>query len=230
MLTQRFPGVRGIVADANSIPLNSFACDVVTSQFGLEYAGINAIDELIRVVSPGGHIGLLLHHGSGGIYRQCASSLDAVVRMRKAKFLPLAASMLEEGFAAGRGENRANYSAASSAFIPALREMELIMKVHGQGVADGTIIGLYRDIRTIHGSLPNYDPDEISGWLRDIQREMKAYERRMASMCDAAIDASTFARLCNDVRSKNFELVRANALINPERNLPLAWVLVARKT
>ena len=44
-IRQRFPQVSGVVADARSIPLDSGSFDVATSQFGVEYAGLDAIDE-----------------------------------------------------------------------------------------------------------------------------------------------------------------------------------------
>ncbi|MDZ7770534.1 MAG: class I SAM-dependent methyltransferase [Woeseiaceae bacterium] len=49
LLEQRFPGVHAVVADARDTGLESGRYDVVTSQFGMEYAGLDSIDEMMRL-------------------------------------------------------------------------------------------------------------------------------------------------------------------------------------
>ena len=66
-VTKRWAGVRGIVADARAIPLASGSIDVAASQFGVEYAWLEAIREILRLVARGGRIALLIHHRAGGI-------------------------------------------------------------------------------------------------------------------------------------------------------------------
>ena len=52
-LRRRHPGIRCVVADAVRAPFPDGAFDVVTSQFGLEYAGQAALPEAARLVAPG---------------------------------------------------------------------------------------------------------------------------------------------------------------------------------
>ncbi len=103
------------------------------------------------------------------------------------------------------------------------------MMKHGRDVADGTIVRLYKDVATIHGRLPNYDPAEVLGWLRGMQKELEAYAERMASMCHAAIDADSFAGLRNDVESEGYKIKRADALQNTATGVPLGWILIAKR-
>lgn len=229
-LQQRYPEIKGIVADARSVPLESGEFDVATSQFGIEYAGLDAIDEMVRLVAPGGRLALLLHHKTGGIYRQCEASLEAVRTMQEARFIPLAMTMFGAGFAALRGGDRAAYDAATKEFIPALRRMETIMGQHGQHVADGTIVKLYRDVRDIHGRMTHYEPTDVLGWLGNLQAEVEAYAGRMESMCRAAIESTEFDSLCERVRGRGFELSQTGPLTLPDRDIPLAWKLVARRS
>lgn len=228
-LEQRFAGLTGVVADARSIPLESGAYDVATSQFGVEYAGPDALDEMIRLVAPGGRLALLVHHADGGIYRQCAASREALARLREARFLPLAAKMLETGFAAVRGGDRAAHESATRAYVPALRAAEAILRQYGQHVADGTIVRLYRDIRDIHGRMARYEGAEVLGWLGRLEREIEAYEGRMDSMCRAAVDAAGFDAMVERIRRAGLEIRRAGPLANPATELPLAWELIAAR-
>lgn len=228
-LTDRFPGVQGLVADARSIPLNTGAFDIATSQFGIEYAGIDAIDEVVRLIAHRGQLALLLHHRGGGIFRQCSASLDAIEKMEAARFMPLSIEMFHAGFAAHRGGDKKKYEDASKRFVPAIQSMESIMKQYGTHVADGTIVQLYKDVRTMHGRMANYDPAEVIGWLEKMHSEVIAFRGRMASMCGSAIDASTFEQLRDKLREQGFQISLAEALELPDREVPLAWSLVAVK-
>lgn len=229
MLENRFPGVRGVVADAAAIPLNSASYDIATSQFGIEYAGLEAIDEVTRLIAPGGELALLLHHRGGIIYRQCDASLDAVSKMQDAKFISNCIAVFEAGFAALKGGDRARYSAAGRQFGPAIRTMEAILMRHGRQVADGTILKLYRDVRIIHARIRRYEPSEVLGWLKKMQKEIEAYAGRMASMRDVAIDAARFEQMRAALAENGFEILRAEPLVHRDQDLPMAWALIAKK-
>ena len=229
-IRERYPAITGITADARDIPLPSAEFTIATSQFGLEYAGLDAIDEALRLIATPGSLALLIHHQQGGIYRQCNASLAAVRQMIAAKFIPLTIATFEEAFEVCRGADPAKYEAAAKQLMPAIRAMEEIMRQHGQHVADGTILRLYQDVRNIHGRIQNYDPGEVLGWLRGMQGEVEAYAGRMQSMCDAAVDAAAFDTLCDTVASEGFVIERRDPLIVPGRDEPLAWALVAQRS
>lgn len=229
-LNQRFPGVHGVVADARTIPLGSGGYDIATSQFGIEYAGMGAMEELMRLVAPGGQLAVLLHHREGGIFRQCSASLDAVQQMTEAKFIPYAITMLKEGFEVCSGADRTKFDAAAKQFMPTIRAMESIMRQHGRHVADGTILRLYQDVRNMHDRMQHYEPSEVLNWLDGMQGEIEAFAGRMASMRDAAIDADTFAELCEKLENHGFRILRSDPLVVPDRNVPLAWALIAMRS
>ena len=229
-LAKRFAGVHGIVADIRKIPLVSDSCDMVVSQFGIEYAGLGAVGEAARLVVPGGEIVLLLHYRDGGIHRRCAVALEALRAIDDARFIPRSIEAFESGFSALHGGDRARYEAAASALVPAVRTVESVIRQHGRQVADGTILRLYQDVKTMHERMQHYEPAEVLGWLRGMQDEIKAYAGRMASMCDAAIDGAQFRGLCDDLVGRGFELQRYEALVDPVRDTPLAWTLVAQRS
>ena len=104
------------------------------------------------------------------------------------------------------------------------------MVKHGRDVADGTVVRLYRDVAAIHKRLANYEPADVLGWLRGMHKELEAYAERMASMCEAAIDEATFARLRDGLQVKGYSIDRAEALENAATGVPLAWALIAAKT
>lgn len=227
ILEQRFPAVHTVVADARQIPLDSAGYDIATSQFGLEYAGLEAMDEVARLIAPGGQLALLLHNRAGGIYRECAGSLGAIERMQEAKFIPYSIAMFEKGFAACRGADRAEYEAAAKQLAPAIQSLESIMTQYGKHVAGDTVMRLYEDVGRIHERIQHYEPSDVLNWLSRMDDELQAFAGRMASMCGAAIDSKTFDRLCEGLRRRDYTVLRAEALTASDQQLPLAWVLVA---
>lgn len=227
LLQQRFPEVRAVVADARDTGLESGCYDIVTSQFGMEYAGPGSIEEMMRLAADGGLLAMLVHHRGGGIYRQCRASYAALREFEASNFVESAISAFEAGFAASRGGERHAYETAAKRHVPAIRAAEAILRKYGQEVADGTIVRLYKDVAAVHRRLARYDPDEVLGWMRQMQSEIDAYAGRMASMCEAAIDESGFGELCRHIESGGFRLLRKDALIVPERNTALAWAIVA---
>lgn len=226
---QRYPDVTAVVADARSVPLPDANYDLVVSQFGVEYAGPEALDEAARLLAAGGSLALLMHSRPGIIYNECRASLDAVRRTRQAKFVPLAEAYFEAGFAAVRGAEREPYEQAGVALNPALRKIDRILADHGEDVAGGTIAKLYGDVERIHTRIQHYDPDEVLEWLRSMNEELDAYESRMASMCEAASDKKAFRGLGQRLENQGLSINRAKPLKPARSSLPVAWILEARR-
>jgi ubiquinone/menaquinone biosynthesis C-methylase UbiE len=228
-IRSRFPRVNGIVTDARTIPLDSGSFDIATSQFGVEYAGLEAINEVTRLLVTGGRLALLLHSQGGSIHRECVESLDAIVRLQESRFIPYAIAMFSAGFKAVRGADRAPYEAAAKKLAPAIGALEAIMKQYGQHVASDTIARLYNDVDQIHQGIQHYEPTEVLDWLGRMDGELDAYAGRMSSMGDSAIDNDVFEKICDELRSRDYTIERAEPLVAPDHDLPLAWVLIATK-
>ncbi len=224
---ERFPGVRGLVCDAVSIPLESATFDLVTSQFGIEYAAPGAIGEAARLLAPGGSLALMLHHRDGSIQRECAANLDAVTRVRDSAFVSLAREMFSAGFAAVRGADRRPYDDAAAKLAPAVKALEEILGEHGVGVAGDTVARLYEDVARIHGRMPHYETDEVLQWLERMDGELEAYAGRMSSMLGAALDADGFERVRAALNGDTRSIERAGPLTVQGEELPLAWVVEA---
>lgn len=226
---KRFPEVTGVVADANEIPLDPGSFDLVTSQFGIEYAGLGAFDEATRLLDDGGTLVLLIHTRPGSIYEECAAARTAVARTRRCDFVPLAIQFFEAGFAAVRGGDRAPYDRAGTELNPAIQEVGAILAEYGEHVAGDTIIRLYSDVQRIHTRIQHYDPNEVLTWLRSMQTELAQYEERMASMCEAAFDEKHLDEVRQRLRERGLDVDRAEALRPSDLALPLAWILQATR-
>jgi ubiquinone/menaquinone biosynthesis C-methylase UbiE len=228
-IRDRFPQVRGVVTDALNIPLDSGSFDIATSQFGVEYAGLDAINEVARLLKENGQLAFLMHNQASSIHKECVESLDAIGQLMESGFVPHAIEMFKAGFEAVRGVDRTPYEVAAKKLAPAIGSLERIMRQYGQHVAGDTIARLYNDVDQIHQRIQHYDPEEVLAWLNSINGELDAYSGRMASMSNAAIDSETFDQIVENLRGQGFEIEGAEPLVIPGHETPLAWILIAKK-
>jgi ubiquinone/menaquinone biosynthesis C-methylase UbiE len=227
IVEDRFPGVEGVVADAKTIPLESGQYDLVTSQFGVEYAGTEALNEAARLLAPEGSILFLMHIRSGELYRECSAAVDALRRVAQSNLIPLAKAFFSAGFAAVRGGDRTAYESAARELNPAIRELEAIMTEHGEHVAGDMLIYLHTTVQNMHSRIQHYDPNEVLGWLETMDKELGKHEERMLSMRDAALDEEAFKKVSSNLESKGLEIQKAVPLQLRGEQLPVAWILQA---
>ena len=222
-----YPAVIGIVADAVSVPLESSRYDLVTSQFGIEYAGLDAVDEAARLVAPGGALAVLMHIRPGLIFDECHAALDAVRRLQKSEFIERSLQFFEAGFAAVQGADRAPYEQAGLHLNPAIEEVQSILSEAGDEVAGGKIARLFSDVERFHKRIQFFEPKEVMEWLRTMHREFTEYEARMASMCNAAIDRETFGDIERRLQKHGLTIGQGEPLLPANGSLPVAWALRA---
>lgn len=228
-IRERFSQVDGMVADVSEVPRESESFDIVTSQFGVEYAGPAAIGEAARLLAPGGFMGLLMHHEGGNIQRQCQENLVAVKRVQNSQFLDRAEAMFTAGFAAIGGADRRPYDQAASELAPAVQELESIMKQYGEGIAGGTVATVYQAVGRIHSRIQHYDPQEVTAWLARMRDELTAYAGRMASMVACALDESAFNQIRDDLAENGHEILESGAMFLAEGEPPMAWALLTTR-
>lgn len=226
-LARRYQNARVIVADARALPFRSNQFSLVTSQFGVEYAGPDALPEIARLPTAGGRVALLLHNREGSIYRNCASSLQAIEALRNSGFIPVALAACERGFAALRSRHQ-DTATTPPELLRAFQAVEAIMMQHGQHVASNLVLRLYNDVARIQRDLRNYEPDEVLSWLRRMDAELPAYAGRMASMCAVSLDRDNFGHLCGELERRGYRMVLTDTWAVPGAQ-PLAWALIAER-
>jgi SAM-dependent methyltransferase len=230
-LVERFPFVEGVIGSASDMLFPDDSFDLATSQFGVEYAGLDAVNEMARVLAPGGTLVLLMHLKGGLIDAECAGNINAINDLQALGFIDTARNLFSEGGRAVRGEtngSRTDYDAAVQAMIPVSRQCEELLQKHGEDAAGGTLATLYRETDRIYGRIMHHDLDEVLRWLDRMSDELIAYKGRMQSMCDAANAEPKFAELAENLASQGFDVSTSEAL-RDEGGQAVAWRLVARR-
>lgn len=230
-IKDRFGAVTGHVADARKTGLASGAYDIVTSQFGIEYAGPKAFPEAMRLVKPGGHLGLVIHCKDGQIDQSCRQSLDAVRSVLNAKFMETATKAFTLGFSYfARGQNLAGYQKALGELQRSVAMLDKVLATYGSGIANHSLARLREDIVSMAGELQTYEREETLRWLARMQDELRSYVGRMHSMCQAAVGKDLTDYIRTHLREQHFDVIRFDLIDTPDAALPVAWCLQARKT
>ena len=227
---KRFTGLNYIVSSAASLPFSDMAFDLVTSQFGVEYAGQDALQEAVRIIKPGGWLAFVMHKRDGGIYRECADNLEALDAVRQSNILHCFTEIFRTAQAVQQGRaDKASFRQADAKFSGSVAATEDVFRRFGKGVADGMVFRLYNDIAHMYRRFNVYDPDEVFNWIAVMVDELDTFAGRMESMLNAALDERELQQLAADFTESGFE-IRMNDILNMgKESIPSAWVLVAEK-
>ena len=217
-VTRRFPAVAGVVANADALPHDDQSFDLVTTQFGVEYAGAAAFGEALRVVAPGGSLLALIHHQLGSIREQSETNLLAITQLLERRILQRFAERLR---AASTGD--------TTGIGDLIADLERLLARHGQEVCDGTLARLRNDFERVYDDRHQLALDASVGWAETLAGELAAYRERMQSMVAAALSPRDFDRLCELVLESGFEISEARPMMVAGQRTPLCWQLVARR-
>lgn len=229
-LQKRYPQSTCTAADALRTPFIPGSFHYVCSQFGIEYAGWEAVGEALRLLAPQGTLALVLHMRSGAIYKECDQSVRAIDAIKETSVLPLASAAFSAGFALNAGTGSvADFKAAEKNFTPAVRGLEAVMREMGPNVATGLPQQLYRDISKMYRNMSAYDAKEVENWVEGMSKELDAFRGRMSSMLDAALDSSTFCKVIDLASAQGVSIMRQDTLTLGSNQEAFAWALICKR-
>ena len=230
-MRKRHPVLCGIAANAALLPFQDGAFDLVTSQFGMEYAGPDVFAEAARVVGRGGLIAAVLHLRGGGIYRECASNLEAIDGFRNCDLLHCFEGLFKAAVAVQQRRNgKELFRRADEKFARSVAAAEEVLQRWGKGVADATLYRLYTDIAHMYRRLATYEPSEVFTWTDLMGKELDTYSGRMATMLQAALDVAELDRVIAQMMARDFAIRVRDILNFGQHSVPSAWVIVAQRS
>lgn len=226
-LRRRVPSIKGVVADAGRAPFPDGAFDLVASQFGLEYAGFEALGEAARLVAPDGVLATILHLKSGAIYRECAINLEVVQGLRDSALLPHSRRVFEAGIGVNAPRrNGAAFRRADEEFAPAFAAVQSILNRHGPDVAGGVVQQLCADIEHMYRHMGAFALRDVLDWIDQMAAELDTYSLRMSAMLDAAINEDELDQMLQLLTSAGLVVRMRETMRMGKKNEAAAWVLV----
>jgi SAM-dependent methyltransferase len=225
---QRCSGAVGVLGDSLRMPFADAGFDLVTSQFGFEYAGVGALYEMLRMVAPGGSLITVMHLRDGAIFRECTRNLDVIEAVRQQAVMGLTRQAFAAGYAlnAGRG-SVADFKRAETRFAPAVRGLEQLMHSHGRDTADGLVQRLYGDISQMYRHMSTYAEAEVMAWIEGMETELGAYSGRMQAMLAAAVGDTEYQQWCQLLEMRGFTIDAGEKIKLGVDSETAAWLLIA---
>lgn len=219
VLSERIPGVNTIVSGLNKVPLDDQSFDAVVSQFGIEYAGLNAFAEAARLVRPGGKLVALCHIENGYIDSNNQSQLSEAMVVRDSGFIPQALALSRVAY---KG-NPAALSNAEQAFLPAAQAVGQAIERRKQGIHSYLLFGF----RELYEKRQQYDVEDLLNWLNQMAGELDKNIDRLARMRQAALSDADMDSVVNKLIAAGLSNVHYEAFETSANQLPVAWNLSA---
>jgi len=229
-LQKRYDNVHGVVANAASMPFSDASFNLVCSQFGVEYAGKEAIRDAARLVAPNGVLATVLHYKEGAIHQECLNNKNAINAILKSRVLPLFRSAFETGVAVSVGKKSANkFKIADRKLAPAVETAKGVLAKFGANIASGGIQRLLVDMGHMYQKIESFEPAQVYQWTKRMDKELNAYKGRMSAMLNAGLDRPTMEDTKQTLVESGFNVRQMEPLLLNEIEKPIAWILVAEK-
>lgn len=211
---RRTPGVLLCASSADRLPYRPGHFDVVLSQFGLEYAGLEAFSEAASLVRPGGSMSLLCHIENGFIDKRSQSLQGDATVARDSGFVEAAIELTQAAFS-GSMEGLQH---AYRGFVEPERKLSAALANKPAGLHSH----LYGGFRRLFESRDRYDQADIIGWLEAMKQEIDRLLSRLATMRKAALSEGQVKLIGRKLEVLGFD-VRFAPYIIPEYAVPIAW-------
>ena len=221
LLQRRMPEVSTEVADARSLPYDDQRFDQVVSQFGVEYAGIEAFLEAARLIKSGGSLVTLSHFRNGYIDSRNAIELTSAEAVLASGFIDHAAAVTAAVFA----DDRSAFDKAFAGFQPAEQTLAAAHDRHSQGVHSH----LYAGFRQLFENRDRYAEADIHAWLNDMRAEVDRTVLRLTTMRNVALGDDEVRKLSAQLASAGLTDTSFEPFEIAGNDRPVAWQIRARR-
>lgn len=225
--------IRGEV-NAESLPFADATMDLVTSQYGIEYANLDLVfAEIARVLKPGGHLQLLMHHAESRPVQMGAAEARALLPQLGADGLLSAAAGLLPYLHAARDPAMREALSRDAGAEQARRRFNDAQQAIAQQLAQNQLAGaMLADLRNqIQQVLQIAQIGTLEQATQAFQKVLALWQEsalRLAELVSVAADANTM-----QARMARLERLGFSALnLAPVhfQNYLMGWALIGTKS
>jgi ubiquinone/menaquinone biosynthesis C-methylase UbiE len=203
--------------DAASLPFESASFDVVTSQYGVEYAELGeAIGGALGVLRPGGSLHCVLHHADSAVVAPAGPLRDEITSL----LAPDGPVSTLTAYVAGKASVEALERSGERHLSASIRRTR---RITGQ---------IYRMVNVIVEHAAK-DPEEARIMAGVMGARLAAESERLRQMVDAALDFAAAERLQALLRAQQAEVIEMAPLYVPAastgEDVLVGWRLHARR-
>lgn len=189
--------------------------DMLCSQFGFEYAGIDAMHHIARLLKTGGKLQLISHFKNGYIDQNTQRKLTGINKIIDTQFLGKA-------------------FAVAKAFKRDVKE-EVILAVDNfshiepsvfeicTNIPSGQHVHIYESVKELLSSFNTFSFESIENWFANTQQQLDENHSRLISMHNACLDDNDIQQLAEICKLNKVTAFTAKPFYLDSDNPPLAW-------
>ena len=220
---------RRVAGNLDRLPFADRSIQLLTSQFGVEYAGLASIESAIDCVAPYGYFVFVIHIKDGAISAECGSNLIAIEQFLETGFIDAAKTLLDSLWGnAPEVEQLDNIDR----FKRAVRATEATLLQLPDGQGRDTSLQTYNAIADMVEEPRSFDPSVAGKWFLEAESELLSYCSRMRQMRSVALSRQGFSSLVDKAIAKGFHISEQGVLKNErqlEHKAELAFYLVGQR-
>jgi ubiquinone/menaquinone biosynthesis C-methylase UbiE len=198
------------------LPFASGSFDAVVSQFGYEYSETRrGAVEVARVLSPEGHIGMIIHHRNGPVLAHNLSRRDAI------RWIVEEQKLVDQAirFAATRNTLALPVPPAFLRMFQNARALPPSQSVAAE-IAQAVL-------QILHGG-QSAPASEVIGRLRTIEAMASGELSRISALEEAARDQREIGKLASELSEAGLSILAPGLLSEGHGARPFAWLISGR--
>lgn len=211
--------ISGVVGDALSMPFQERCADIVVSQFGIEYAGAEAVGAASRLLAQHGEVMCLTHCRAGAIERECSENLSVASEIISSGVLTQARQLFVDP----------SDPQGAVQFNATMQALHALAQKNPASAGNRLLTRLWADLTKLIARRAAYNPREAVGWIDANAAEITMYRDRMKSMTEAALDEGQIHDIADRWKADGLDVDAPSAILLDGADAPSAWRLRGRR-
>jgi ubiquinone/menaquinone biosynthesis C-methylase UbiE len=217
-IQMKYKNCQAVRANLNNLPFIDDSFDVVTSQFGVEYAGLEAVNECCRVLKKEGKFIGVFHYRDGALHQECNNNVNAINELLTLNFFDEAHWV----FGIKSPRNKVN---SEKRFTDILASFFALTKKSPKAVS-GMLLRLCNDVSYMYANMQNFESASVLQWLSNMEQETNSYLYRMKAMSESSLDIEKMKNIVDIYTDNGFKNTVCKSL-SLKGEPPFAWTIRA---
>jgi len=221
LISKRLPNVHARLCSTADMPFENHSFNAVLSQFGVEYAGIEAFSEAARLVAQGGFLCVLSHYKEGYIDQRNKTFLDGAELAISSGFIDHALALTKATYAGASLQ----LERARIDFMKAEKMLSDSLKDHPEGIHQHLYFG-FKQLYTKHQS---YYQSDITNWLEAMKKDINKSIVKVSEIRKVSLSSEQIERVRTLMSEQGLSNISIEPVMIPESQDVFAWSISAAR-
>lgn len=221
IVSTRVPEAKVVCCSCTDLPFEDGSINTIVSQFGIEYAGIDAFKEAANKLANDGQLVFLSHYKNGYIDQRNQRFLEGAKLAIDSGFIDAAMSLVDATYSSSPSKLRQ----AKDNFKVAEKPLANSFKTNPEGIHNH----LYFGFRQLYLKHQSYTKSDIEGWLQSMRADIKKSIIKVSEICKVSLNDDDINQVRNTLSEAKLNDIDISTLCIPNTQDVIAWVIKASK-